>query len=432
MKSVYIETYGCSANQAHSEVMAGVLRENKFRVVERIEDSDIIVINTCIVKTPTENKIRDRIKFLQKEYPDKKLIIAGCAVDGEYRIFHDLAPSALFLSSHRSKDIAKLLSGEAKETEKRVRRNPLIGITEIASGCMGNCSYCAVKLARGELRSRPVEDIVKEIRLSIEEGCKEIWVTSQDCGCYGLDRGTNLAELLEEIVRMEGDFRVRVGMMNPTYVKPILNELIEVYKNPKIYKFIHIPVQSGSNKILESMNRGYGVKEFESIVERFRKSFPYITLSTDLIVGFPGETEVEFQRSVALIKRIKPDIVNLSKFSPRPGTRASKMKQLDNRIVKERSKAMAEIVSEIGLERNRRMVGREFRVLITEKGKRRNQFVGRNEYYKPVVLTSDKDVMGMWLRAKITAAGRTYLVGEILKGQEAHCKPYQVGDHEDR
>jgi len=415
MKSFYIETYGCSANQSHSEVMAGVLEDNGFSIVKKIENADAIVINTCIVKTPTENKIRDRIRFIRNKYPNKKLVIAGCATDGEYRIFKRLAPEALFLSSHKSRDIAKLLSGKKKRTGRKIRKNPLVGITEIASGCLGRCAYCIVKLARGDLRSRKPREIEDEIKNSLKEGCKEIWITSQDCGCYGLDIKTNLAKLLKEMVKIKGEFRVRVGMMNTTYIKPILKDLVKIYREPKIYRFIHIPFQSGSDKILKSMNRGYHVKDFKKIVKEFRREFPDITLSTDIIVGFPGETERDFQKSLDLVRRIKPDIINVSKFSPRPRTQASRMRQLDNRVVKERSKIMAELVRKTGFERNKKLVKSEFSILVNERGKEKNQFMGRNEYYKPVVITSKKNVMGNFLKVRITSAGKTHLIGEILE-----------------
>ena len=418
MKSVYIETYGCSANQAHSEIMESSLVTNGFRITKEIGRADIVIVNSCIVKSPTENKIRERIKSFVGRHPDKRLVIAGCAADTG--IFRDIAPDAIFLSSHKSKDIAGLFLDSIRESEKRIRKNPLVGITEIASGCLGNCSYCMVKLARGDLVSRPLKEIKKEVKNFLKGGCREIWITSQDCGCYGLDIGTNLAELLKDLVRIKGYFRIRVGMMNPTHVKPILNKLIDVYKNPKIYKFVHIPVQSGSDKILKKMNRGYRTKDFEKMVRKFRSEFPSITLSTDVIVGFPGETEKDFERTVGLIKKVKPDIVNLSKFGPRPKTLASEMKQLDGKTIKKRSIIMADVIREIVFERNKRLVKRKFSVLVNKKGKKNGQFIGRNEYYKPVVLVSKKNIMGKFLRVGITSAGNTYLNGRILKRQKAH------------
>lgn len=413
MKSVYIETYGCSANQAHSETMESSLAANGFRVVKNIEKADVIVINTCVVKSPTENKIRERIRFFVRGYPNKKLVIAGCASD--VGMFRKIAPDALFLSSHRSKDIAKLLSEAVRKTDKKIRKNPLIGITEIASGCLGSCAYCIVKLARGDLKSRKAKEITREVENSLKEGCKEIWITSQDCGCYGLDIGRNLAELLKEVVKIKGDFRIRVGMMNPTHIKPILNELIEIYKHPKVYKFIHIPVQSGSDHTLLRMKRGYETKDFERIVKEFRKSLPNITLSTDIIVGFPGERENDFKETFGLIKRTRPDIVNLSKFGARPKTEAARMKQVDNKITKGRSKRLADLVRKTGMEKNKKWVSKECVILITERGKRKNQFMGRNESYKPVIVEGKKDIMGRLLKVKIKNSGLTHLKAEIIR-----------------
>jgi MiaB-like tRNA modifying enzyme len=413
MKSVYIETYGCSANQAHSEMMESSLVSNGFKVVGNIGKADVIVINTCIVKSPTENKIRERIKFLVSQYPDKKPVIAGCAAD--VGMFRKIAPNALFLSSHRSKDMAKLLLKRAKETDKKIRKNPLVNITEIAFGCVSNCSYCMVKLARGDLKSRSVKEIAREVENSIREGCKEIWITSQDCGCYGLDIQTNLAELLENIVKIKGEFKIRVGMMNPTHVKPILGGLIKIYKHPKVYKFIHIPVQSGSDRILRKMRRGYKTKDFERIVKEFRNTFSEVTFSTDVIVGFPGETERDFEKTIELIKKIKPDIVNVSKFGVRPGTEAKRMKQLDNKLVKKRSKKFADLVKKIGMEKNRERVSGECEILITERGKKKNQLMGRDEYYKPVIVESGNERMGKFLKVKITNFGSTHLNAEITR-----------------
>ncbi len=302
-----------------------------------------------------------------------------------------------------------------KKTGKKIRKNQLVGITEIASGCLGACAYCIVKFARGNLKSRKIEEILKEIENSLKDGCKEIWITSQDCGCYGLDIQMNLADLLRQIVEINGDFKIRVGMMNPNHMKPILGELIEIYKNPKIYKSIHIPVQSGSDKILKSMRRGYKVKNFEKIVKEFRKIFPNITLSTDIIVGFPSEKESDFKETIEMIKRVRPDIVNISKFAPRPRTKAKRMKQLDNMVIKKRSKRLADLVRKIGMEKNKEWLSKECEILVTEKGKRKNQLMGRNEYYKPVIFEGKKNVMGKFLKVKITNFGLTHLNAETIR-----------------
>lgn len=203
--------------------------------------------------------------------------------------------------------------------------------------------------------------------------------------------------------------------MNPTHIKPILNELIEIYKHPKVYKFIHIPVQSGSDHTLLRMKRGYETKDFERIVKEFRKSLPNITLSTDIIVGFPGERENDFKETFGLIKRTRPDIVNLSKFGARPKTEAARMKQVDNKITKGRSKRLADLVRKTGMEKNKKWVSKECVILITERGKRKNQFMGRNESYKPVIVEGKKDIMGRLLKVKIKNSGLTHLKAEIIR-----------------
>jgi len=413
---IYIETYGCSANQAHSETMQGALLDNGFGIAKTPDKADVIVINTCIVKTPTENKIRDRLKFLVKQYPGKTLVIAGCAAD--VGTFRAVAPHALFLSSHRPDKIAKLLLKQAKASPRKIRRNPLVGITEISSGCLGNCAYCIVKLARGKLKSRPVDDIAKDVNDAVKDGCREIWLTSQDNSCYGLDIGTDLAKLIRRMTEIKGDFRIRIGMMNPSHLKPIMKDLIAAYKDPKVYKFVHIPVQSGSDRILKLMNRGYGVKDFEAIATEFRSSFPRVTLSTDVIVGFPGESEQDFRKTLVLIGRLKPDIVNISKFGARPGTEAARMKRLDDNIVKERSKRIAALVKKIGAEKGKKWVGRRCEILIIERGKRKGQFMGRNEFYRPVIIESERDMTGKFLSVKITKCGQTFLAAKINRNSE--------------
>ena len=413
MKSVYVETYGCSANQARSETMEGSLAANGMKITKNMARADVILLNTCIVKTPTENRIRDRIKSVVRKYPRKTLIIAGCAAD--VALFRDIAPGALFLSSHNPKDVAKLLLKKAGEITDKKRKNPLVGITEISSGCLGSCAYCMVKLARGRLKSRSVEEITAEIRNSLENGCIEIWLTSQDNSCYGLDIGSDLAKLVKKVSEIDGEFRVRIGMMNPSHLASLMKQLIEAYKNNKVYRFIHIPVQSGSDRILKLMGRRYSVKAFERIAGEFRNSLPGITLSTDVIVGFPGESESDFDGTLALIERIRPDIVNVSKFGARPGTDAARMRQLDNKIIKERSKKIAALVRKIGMEINAEFAGRKYTIIVTERGKHRNQYMGRNEFYKPVIIESTKNVLGKFLKVKITKCGQTFLAAKIIR-----------------
>lgn len=423
---IYIETYGCSANQADSEALSGLLSRRGFRIVDDVNKSDINIILTCIVKTPTSDRMAYRIERLTKL--NKPLIVAGCMPEVEHERIKSISPDASLISTNHMTEIPQAIAeimngkkiemiGKKKEIKVRlpkIRKNTLINITPICSGCRSSCAYCCVRLAKGSLFSYPREMIIEDIRKSLKEGCKEIWMTSQDCACYGLDIETDLAKLLGEIVKIRGRLLIRIGMMNPKNTMPILKDLINVYKNPNIYKFVHIPVQSGSDKILKSMNRGYTLNQFKKTVSEFRKQIPNITMSTDIIVGFPGETEKEFQKTINLLTEIKPDIVNISKFGARPGTKAAKMKQVNNKIIKERSVKIGKIVKKISEEKNKKWIGWKGEIFVNEFGKESGQFIGRNLCYKPVLVCSKTNLFGKFVNVKITGSKQTHLIGKLL------------------
>ncbi|MEM5872247.1 MAG: tRNA (N(6)-L-threonylcarbamoyladenosine(37)-C(2))-methylthiotransferase [Candidatus Aenigmatarchaeota archaeon] len=426
MIRIYIETYGCSASQAESEIMAGLLNEAKFDIAKNESEANLIIIVTCYVKSSTEQKILFRIRELQELYPEKKLIIAGCMPEGIYNKLIKIAPKASLVSTHYVKEIVKAVQktlegkrveylGKSKEIKlclPKIRKNPIINIVPISSGCNSACSYCCVKFAKGSLFSYPVEMIIKEIENSLREGCKEIWLTAQDTASYGLDLGNfYLPSLLKEIAKIPNNFFVRVGMMNPKNVLKILPDLIEAYKSNKIYKFLHLPVQSGDNEILEKMNRNYKVKDFEMIVKEFKKNFKF-QLWTDIIVGYPGESEEQFKNTINLIKKIKPDYVNISKFGARPKTEASKLKPLPSKIVKERSEIVSSLAKEIFLEKNKEWLDWEGEILISEIGKKPNQYIGRNFAYKPILIESKENILGRLINVKIYDFTSTYLIGK--------------------
>jgi MiaB/RimO family radical SAM methylthiotransferase len=256
-----------------------------------------------------------------------------------------------------------------------------------------------------------VERVLKEIQMAVKNGCKEIWITSQDNAAYGLDVGERLLpELLKKVCEIPGKFFVRIGMMNPRNVLPMLSYLIEAYKNKKIYKFLHLPVQSGDNDLLIAMKRGYTVEDFEKIVKVFEKNFRF-QLWTDVIVGYPGEGEKEFEKTFDLIKKVEPDWVNVSKFGKRPGTKIGK--QLPSEIVKERSRKISELVRKISLKKNEEWIGWVGEILISEKGKERGQWIGRNFAYKPILI-EDETSLGKFLRVKVVDARPSYLIGKVL------------------
>lgn len=417
---IYAEVYGCSANISDSEIALGLLKKAGYKIIDNTNNSDLNIIFTCIVKTPTANRMIYRIKELT--HLKKPLIVAGCMPKTEKDIIERINNRASLIGPNYLEEILNVVkstllnnkivfTGNLRKPKlciPRLRKNRIIEICEIASGCLSNCSYCEVKLARESLFSYPKKLILKEIINSLNEGCKEIWLTSQDCGCYGRDINSSLPELLQAISKLKGKFLIRIGMMNPVNVKYILNELIESYTSERIFKFLHLPVQSGSDKILKRMNRDYKIIEFKNIVKKFKKDFSSLTLSTDVIVGFPGESDSDFQKTVNLIKKIEPDIVNISKFSARPRTKAAEMEQLPREIIDYRTKKLAEVVGNIELNDNKKWVGWKGEILIDEAEKK-DSSVGRNFAYKPVVT---KGKIGIFKEVKIKSAMPTYLIAE--------------------
>jgi MiaB-like tRNA modifying enzyme len=364
MRYVYIETYGCANNFAESQIMAGLLERVGIRIVKDPEHADVIIVNTCDVKLTTRNKILDRLRFLSKKFGEEKLLIAGCMPEIELSVLRDQFPKASILSTNHIDEIVKavseILNGNRVEfvgrkfVEKiclpKIRDNPVINIVPICSGCNGACAFCATKFAKGNVFSFSEEKIVKEIFDSKQSGVKEFYLTGQDISSYGLDsyEKSRLPELLQKILMVvKGKYFIRLGMMNPKNVLQISNELLKIYKDDRIFKFLHIPVQSGSNKILKKMNRDYTIEEFIDIVNKFRRHFPEMTIWTDIIVGFPDESEDDFEKSVELVRQLKFDYVNVSRFSPHHVLKVSKEKQIPTEIQKERSRILSSLVNKI-------------------------------------------------------------------------------------
>ena len=423
---VYFETYGCSANQNNTEIMAGLVKQSGLEITNNEKIADIIVINSCIVKGPTENKIKRRISDLQAL--KKPIIIAGCMPSVRVNQLSGL--NIYLLDICHTLDIVKLIKDiqqeqyslenyvnkkpEVKLNKPKIPLKKKIGITQISEGCLGNCSFCMTKYAKGQLYSYPEEDIIKNVSQDIKSGCKEIWLTSQDSAAYGLDKGkSRLPQLLTKILNIKGNFRLRLGMMNPNNVLPILKELIELYKNDKMYKFLHIPLQSGSDKILKSMNRKYSSLDFINITKEFKKEIPNITLATDIIVAFPGETNEDFNSTKEVIKKVQPQIFNISRFWPMQGTLAYNYKQISPEIAKKRDLELHSLQKSIAKSNNQEMLNKDIKVFISEYDKKTKEYLARTESYQLVKIKSETDILGKTLICKIIKANSYSLSGEI-------------------
>jgi MiaB-like tRNA modifying enzyme len=357
------------------------------------------------------------------------LIITGCLPIINYdRIINEIKFDAVLGPSPGTdivKIIKKVLNGERVINLKndntpslslpRSNSSEVIRIIPISYGCLGECSYCCVRFARGKLRSYGVGEIIDQVKSALNEGIKEVWFTSQDSACYGKDSGTNLITLMKKTTEINGVFRVRIGMMNPEYVLEILHDLIEVYKENTFFKFLHLPIQSGDDGILSIMRRHYKVSDVKKIVNSFKEEIPNLSLATDFICGFPGEDKCAFQRSLKLIKKIKPDVINISKFSPRPNTSAKEMEQIDNKEISYRSRIMSELSRKMSLEKNKQWMEWSGEVIVDEKGKFDNSWIGRNYAYKPVVIKHEKNLLGKRLKIQIFNVFSTYLEAKILE-----------------
>jgi threonylcarbamoyladenosine tRNA methylthiotransferase CDKAL1 len=425
---VLVKSYGCSTNLADGAVLAGCIARAGHELADTVSSADAVVLNTCAVKGPTENRMIDACKRIPLK---KKLIVAGCLplidlerLQKEVRFNGVVGPAAgekivevLNLMSRSEKIVALDRGAESlpRLDLPRVEPSPVISVVPVSYGCLGSCTYCCVVFARGRLRSYETEDVVERVREGLAGGFREFWVTSQDTACYGKDRGTSLAALLRVLSSVDGDFRVRVGMMNPNNVSDMLDELVESFRDERIFKFIHLPVQSGDDGVLKRMRRFYKVSDFRRVVGAFRASFPNITLATDVICGFPGESEDAFERTLQLMREIRPDVVNVSKFFPRPRTLAARLQKdfVSSQEIKRRSTRASVFAKKISAENNQQWVGWTGEVLVDEVGKVQGSWVGRNFAYKPVVVKSDSRLIGRVVHVKVVKAFSTYLEGNV-------------------
>lgn len=420
MARIYVESYGCSASSADSEMISGLITAGGHTLSDDTESADLSVIVTCSVKDTTANRMAHRIRSLSS----RPLVVAGCLPKAEPKTVEKLAPQASMMGPGSigralqiiesaldgSRTVSLVDADRSKIGLPKVRLNPAVGIVEIASGCMSECAFCQTKLAKGGLTSYRIGDIVRQVKTETADGCKEIWLSSTDNGCYGLDIGSDLPELVDATSAVRRDFMIRVGMMNPMYMPRIRDRLLSSFESEKVYKFLHVPVQSGSDRVLAEMNRGHTAKTFRDTVRRFRNKFSDITIATDIIVGFPTETRDDLDETVRLLEDTRPDIVNLSRYSARPGTRAAEMEQIDASEIKRRSGKIAEVTDRISLERNRRWIGWSGPVNFIEVA--RDGIRGRNYAYKPIFVQELVKV-GTSCTVEITDATKHSLVGEI-------------------
>jgi len=446
MSKVFIKTYGCSFNKLDSQIMAINLKKEGHILTENENEADLFIINSCSVKNGSEAKFFNDITRLKKE--GKKIIASGCVPQAENSYLktklknistigtNNLSDISYVAKQTLKGDIAQIVNETIKKRPNEKERielekirlskekkddNNLIEIVPINEGCLNTCSFCKTKQARGTLFSYSIITIKEIVEAAIKRGAKEIYLTSQDTGCYGFDIGTNLANLLKELSKIPGDYKIRIGMGNPNHFKKIIDEVLDaMIADSRIYRFLHIPLQSGNNRILGEMKRMYSVEEFEKIIFKAKIKIPDITIANDLIVAYPTETQAEFEDTIKVLNKVKTNVLNFSRFWMRPMTPAQKMyKQkdlIDGLTSKKRVKILKEEFEKIAIQNNKKWIGWVGEGLVSEIGKEgTNSYVVRNDYYKPIIVKS-KNKIKLGEKVKVTINSVTWFDfrGEII------------------
>ncbi|MBN2150387.1 MAG: tRNA (N(6)-L-threonylcarbamoyladenosine(37)-C(2))-methylthiotransferase [Candidatus Lokiarchaeota archaeon] len=427
----YLETHGCTLNSSDSELIAGILHGAGIDEVGSPGDADFIILNTCGVKTATEQKILHRIRQYAR-LDGRILVIAGCLpliLKDDLGALMRLAPGFGAMvgprNYHELSGVIDALRGGtrnivridgaslgAKERLEPRRPHGHVAILPIAEGCTGACTYCCTRFARGSLDCYNASHLVDKFSRYVVAGAREVFLTAEDCSAY-LDpaEGVTLPGLVDRLLEKPGGYHLRIGMMNPGTLLRVHEHLVRAMRDPRVFAFAHVPVQSGSDRVLRAMNRTYSVADFTGMIDAFKAAIPGITIATDVICGFPGETDGDFQQTVDLLLRIRPDVVNISKYGHRPGTAASKLKQIDSGTVKARTRELTAAHERVTMRNNEEWVGWEGEAIIEEYNEKNGNWLARNRFYKPIIV--GRGILGGTVRVEITGAAPHHLIGKV-------------------
>ncbi len=424
--AIHIEIAGCAFNVSDSEAMAGTLVRAGYQIAPTPADADLVILNTCTVKDKTFREFRKRLEKIRQSPNGEatpRVIVAGCIPKSHagadfLRDVSTLGPDAVGRVDEVAREtlrghVVHLLNGghgTGRSNLPVLRRNPVVEILPIARGCRSVCAFCQTRLARGRLASFPPEEILAQARRALAEGVREFWVTAQDAGAYGEDSGYPLPRLLERLLELEGNFKVRLGMSSPQWIARRLEEYLRLFEHPKMFRFLHVPIQSGSDRVLREMKREGDVAQFALIHDEFIRRYSDGCFVTDLIVGYPTESEEDFEQTLNLVEHLNLGFVNISKFSPRPGTSAAQLKPLPSAVISRRSRILSEQVRRVAARSLAAYRGRRFTVLI-EQILRNGMNLGRTRDYRPVIVDG-KFALGDEIDVEITAHEDFHLMGE--------------------
>jgi tRNA-2-methylthio-N6-dimethylallyladenosine synthase len=455
-KKVFVETWGCQMNVADSETMLSMLQAQNYETTDQVEQADLVLLNTCHIREKATHKVLSRLGALRQVAelnPQMKIAVAGCVAQAEGEKLLEKATNIdILLGPGKIEQLPELLT-KHEETSKTVSalgfkkgrgedhqhapfempttvkptatgKAEITRFVNIAQGCDNFCTFCVVPFTRGREISRPAVDIVSEVKTLLADGSREITLLGQNVNSYGLDlvRDGKLAEsengpfvnLLEEVVQLPGLDRLRFTTSNPhDFTKP-LAELFRTY--PKMGRYIHLPVQSGNDDVLERMKRKVTVAEYWERVRWLRDVDPEMALSTDLIVGFPGETDAQFEDTLKLVEAVRYSFIFAFKYSPRKGTAAARFReQVPEDVMSRRLAALNELQDRITLEMNLAEIGRTREVLCHYKSRKEDKvYYARNEQFRLVKIPADRDLVGQIFKVEIIDANKTALVGRLV------------------
>ncbi len=445
---VFIRTFGCQQNEADSERLAGMAQDLGYAFTENPEEAELFIYNTCAVREHAELKalsLTGQLKHVKEARPDAVVCLCGCMVAQEHRLndVKNRYPYVDFLFGTSHPENFPLYLATALTTRRRafypdeevcppvaeglpVRHEaPFRALVSIMYGCNNFCTYCVVPYVRGRERSRKKEDILAEIRTLVAGGCREIMLLGQNVNSYGHGLYTDygFSDLLSDICRIEGDYWIRFMTSHP---KDATRGLVDVIAShcgedchPKIVKQFHLPFQSGSDRILEKMNRHYTASSYLSLISYLKEKIPDVALSTDVIVGFPTETEEDFEDTLSLLRTVRYDALFSFLFSPRRGTPAEKMEPVPEEVKASRFSRLLAVQNEISLEKNRAAVGSTVRVLVEGKSKTDPSLLsGRTEKNRLVHFSGGEELIGRFVLLTVTSAEAYSLAGTLTPGQE--------------
>ena len=438
-KKYYIVTYGCQMNVHESEKIAGILQKMGYTEVQTNEEADIIVFNTCCIRENAENHAFGNIgalKKLKKSKPELLIAVGGCMTQekGKTDVLKQKFPFIdIIFGTLNLDDLGRLIEkklsqkkrvievkekeGEIVETTPAYRTSYPNAWVNIIYGCNNFCSYCIVPYVRGRERSRKPEYIVSEVRQLVAEGYREITLLGQNVNSYGNDGNTDgvtFAELLDRIASIEGDFRIRFMTSHP---KDFNEDVVKVMaKHRKICRLVHLPVQSGSNKVLKEMNRRYTREKYLEEIKILRSYFPEAEVTTDIIVGFPGETEEDYLQTEDLVKEVDFASAFTFVYSPRQGTKAAEMteKMIPEEIQKDRIMRLVDLVNSLTRKKSEKYLGKQVEILCEDYDEKKETYLGRDEFGRMGYFKSSENMIGKFVTLEINKANGISLYGDVV------------------